>query len=264
VDRRERLRRLALETIDLSKDPYFMRNHLGQYECRLCLTLHKNEGNYLAHTQGKRHQQNLAKRAAKEAAEAPLLPAPQRRASVRKTVKIGRPGYRVTKQYSADAATRSLLFQIEYPEIEDAGRPRHRFMSAIEQKKEPTNWRHQYLLFAAEPYETICFKVPNWEVATDQKDAFFWHWDPDGKVYSLQVPFKEGQRQSLAPPPPPRPAPGGLPGMPGMGMGMVPPPPGMYGMPRPPPPGMGMMPPPPPPGMAMAIPPPPPRPPGMP
>ena len=51
VDRRERLRRLALETIDLSKDPYFMRNHLGQYECRLCLTLHTNEGNYLAHTQ---------------------------------------------------------------------------------------------------------------------------------------------------------------------------------------------------------------------
>lgn len=28
-----------------------MRNHLGQYECRLCLTLHTNEGNYLAHTQ---------------------------------------------------------------------------------------------------------------------------------------------------------------------------------------------------------------------
>ncbi len=51
MDRRERLRRLALETIDLAKDPYYMRNHLGQIECRLCLTLHPNEGNYLAHTQ---------------------------------------------------------------------------------------------------------------------------------------------------------------------------------------------------------------------
>lgn len=30
IDRRERLRRLALETIDLAKDPYFMRNHLGR------------------------------------------------------------------------------------------------------------------------------------------------------------------------------------------------------------------------------------------
>lgn len=30
-DRRERLRQLALETIDLQKDPYFMKNHLGNY-----------------------------------------------------------------------------------------------------------------------------------------------------------------------------------------------------------------------------------------
>ena len=52
VDRRERLRKLAMETIDLNNDPYFMRNHLGSYECKLCLTLHNNEGNYLAHTQG--------------------------------------------------------------------------------------------------------------------------------------------------------------------------------------------------------------------
>ena len=51
IDRRERLRRLAMETIDLAKDPYYMRNHLGQIECRLCLTIHPNEGNYLAHTQ---------------------------------------------------------------------------------------------------------------------------------------------------------------------------------------------------------------------
>lgn len=29
-DRRERLRQLALETIDLNKDPYFMKNHLGK------------------------------------------------------------------------------------------------------------------------------------------------------------------------------------------------------------------------------------------
>lgn len=52
-DRRERLRQLALETIDINKDPYFMKNHLGSYECKLCLTLHNNEGSYLAHTQGK-------------------------------------------------------------------------------------------------------------------------------------------------------------------------------------------------------------------
>jgi hypothetical protein len=100
-----------LEVIDVAKDPYLMQNHLGQYECRLCLTLHTNEGNYLAHTQGKRHQQNLAKRAAMEARDKPIQPAPKTAVAPRKTVKIGKPGYRVTKLYDADAQQRHLLFQ---------------------------------------------------------------------------------------------------------------------------------------------------------
>ena len=102
VDRRERLRQLALQTVDLMKDPYFMKNHLGSYECKLCLTLHNNEGNYLAHTQGKRHQQNLARRAAKEARDNPVLPQANRGSiKPRKTVKIGRPG---TQRPTATAA----------------------------------------------------------------------------------------------------------------------------------------------------------------
>lgn len=48
-------------------------------------------------------------------------------------VKIGRPGYRVTKQYDPELKQRSLLFQIEYPEIEDNIKPKHRVMSSFEQ-----------------------------------------------------------------------------------------------------------------------------------
>ena len=66
-------------------------------------------------TQGKRHQQNLAKRAAREAQDKPTAPAPQRRVAVKKTVKIGRPGYRVTKQFDSDVKQRSLLFQVLGP-----------------------------------------------------------------------------------------------------------------------------------------------------
>ena len=83
-----------------------------QYECRLCLTLHNNEGNYLAHTQGKRHQQNLAKRAVREAADRAVAPAPARRVALRRTVKIGRPGYRVTKQCNPETGARGLLYQV--------------------------------------------------------------------------------------------------------------------------------------------------------
>lgn len=78
------------------QDPYILRTHLGTLECRLCLTLHVNEGSYLAHTQGKKHQVNLARRAAKETKEAQLLIAPAATgvSAVRKKVfmKIGRPG----------------------------------------------------------------------------------------------------------------------------------------------------------------------------
>jgi len=91
-----------------------MQNHLGQIECKLCLTVHNNEGNYLAHTQGKRHQENLGRRAAKEAQEADSAgnfgKASAPKVEPRKTIKIGRPGYRVTRQRDPDSGqVRNLL-----------------------------------------------------------------------------------------------------------------------------------------------------------
>jgi splicing factor 3A subunit 2 len=46
----------------------------------------------------------------------------------------------------------------------------------------------QYLLVAAEPYETCGFKVPAREL--DKRDDWqFSHWDPDAKEFWLQVMF---------------------------------------------------------------------------
>ncbi|KAG5896247.1 hypothetical protein JTB14_011365 [Gonioctena quinquepunctata] len=246
-DRRERLRQLALETIDLQKDPYFMKNHLGSYECKLCLTLHNNEGSYLAHTQGKKHQANLARRAAKEAKDAPSLLQPEKpRVEPKKFVKIGRPGYRVTKQRDPENGQQSLLFQIDYPEINDMVLPRHRFMSAYEQKIEPPDRKWQYLLFAAEPYETIAFKVPSREV--EKTDTKFWtHWNKDTKQFFLQFAFKNENKRTTntivqrhtpflggVPPPPMLPVP--PPPRPPMFNPIPPPPPIMRAvMPVPPP-----------------------------
>ena len=47
-------------------------------------------------------------------------------------------------------------------------------MSAYEQKKEAWDKSYQYLLFAADPYEVVAFKIPNLEV--DRTDRFFSHW----------------------------------------------------------------------------------------
>uniref|UniRef100_A0A0D9VS84 Matrin-type domain-containing protein n=1 Tax=Leersia perrieri TaxID=77586 RepID=A0A0D9VS84_9ORYZ len=263
IDRRERLRRLALETIDLAKDPYFMRNHLGSYECKLCLTLHNNEGNYLAHTQGKRHQTNLAKRAAREAKDAPAQPQPNKRKfAPRKSVKIGRPGYTVTKQYDPDTKQHSFLFEIGYPEIEENIKPRHRFMASYEQKVESWDKKYQYLLFAAEPYEIIGFKIPSAEI-DKSADKFFNYWDPDKKQYILQLYFKPRQPEAIKPPAAPGTLPngsGGPGGPPRPPPPQIPPPPPQAPPPPPPNAPMGMPPriPPPPVGGAQPPPPPPP------
>lgn len=76
-------------------------------------------------------------------------------------------------------------WQVEYPEIEEGSKPRHRFMSAYEQKKEAWDKKYQYLLFAADPYEVIAFKVPNIEVERNEK--FFSHWYARTKSSSRQL-----------------------------------------------------------------------------
>lgn len=239
-----------------------MKNHLGSYECKLCLTLHNNEGSYLAHTQGKKHQANLARRAAKEAKEAPAQPAPEKaRVDIKKFVKIGRPGYKVTKQRDPDNGQQSLLFQIDYPEIVEGIAPRHRFMAAYEQKVEPPDRKWQYLLFAAEPYETIAFKVPSREVDKDPKKLWS-HWNRETKQFFLQFAFKIESKTPMSLPPPPTegkkevpiPAssasvPQQLPPPPRMPPGGVPPPGPPPNMPAPPPPPV------PPPGLPPGMPP---------
>eukprot|EP00158_Paraphelidium_tribonemae_P002585 Partr_v1_DN25492_c0_g1_i1_m53635 putative Splicing factor 3A subunit len=201
VDRRERLRQLAMDTIDLANDPYLMKNHLGRYECKLCLTLHTNEGSYMAHTQAKKHQANLARRAAKEsrstsATMAPFDPSQQlEQVQVRRNVvKIGRPGYRITKIRDPHTRQLGLLFQMHYPQIDQSviKTPHHRFMSAYEQRVEIPNRAYQYLLFAAEPYETVAFRVPALELdkRNDGADGMWHYWDSDARLYSVQILFR--------------------------------------------------------------------------
>ncbi|KAI0485092.1 hypothetical protein GGR56DRAFT_616816 [Xylariaceae sp. FL0804] len=241
ADRRERLRKLALETIDLDKDPYFFKNHVGSFECRLCLTVHQNDGSYLAHTQGKKHQTNLARRAAREQKEgggrgqggidpntglpAGVAGAGFGAAGVRRNlVKIGRPGYRITKVRDPVTRQQGLLFQLQYPEIAitagssssstggsgargaaaGAG-PKVRFMSAFEQRvDDPPDKAYQYMLVAAEPYETCGFKLQAREI--DRSGDRYWTWwDADLKEFWVQVMFLTEREERYV----------GVPGLPG-------------------------------------------------
>jgi splicing factor 3A subunit 2 len=190
-ERKERLKQLALESIDLAKDPYFTRNHVGSFECKLCCTMHRDEANYLAHTQGKKHQQGLARRAhqeklAEEQAKQNSSNATMTRSTPlisSQTLRIGRPAYQVYKSRDFDDNRRCLSFEIQYPEILEHLQPRYRFMSAFEQQVErPPNPNYQYLVLAAEPYTNIAFKVPNAPI-----DACTTHWDTARKLWTVTL-----------------------------------------------------------------------------
>lgn len=196
ANRRDRLRKLALETIDLSKDPYFMRTNVGTIECKLCLTIHPNEGNYMAHTQGKRHQSNLGRRAAQEATKKANvdsktqddLLARKSTAMRNKLLTIGKPGYKVTKSRNVKTKKRTLTFELDYPELGKNKRPCHRFLSAFEQNIDPPDRTVQYLVFACHPYETIAFKIPNLPIDKRDHPANF-HFDDETKKATFQFTY---------------------------------------------------------------------------
>ena len=110
-------------------------------------------------------------------------------------MRVGLPGYSVKKlSVAQDAAQpavkakRGLIFTIQYDEISDGLQPRHRFMSAFEQRIEPPDQNYQYLLVAAEPYETIAFKVPNLPI--DKGEGMFTtQWNKRTRTFRLQLFF---------------------------------------------------------------------------
>lgn len=148
-------------------------------------------------------------------------------------------------------------------------------MSSYEQKVQSWDKKYQYLLFAAEPYEIIGFKIPSTEI-DKSAEKFFSYWDPDKKEYMLQLYFKSRPAEANRPPPAPGTVPNGTGGsgaqprpppstvLPPPPHAPPPPPPNApMGMPPriPPPPTGGVQPPPPPPPVAngppRSIPPPP-------
>jgi splicing factor 3A subunit 2 len=105
-----------------------------------------------------------------------------------------------------------MMVQVHLPQIKPDVLPRRRFMSAWEQKREPPNKAYQYLIVclffpdsvmyvvlnrrnkvAAEPYETIAFRIPAREIEDESDDAGYWnwsHWDYDTKQFSFQFMFR--------------------------------------------------------------------------
>jgi splicing factor 3A subunit 2 len=199
IQRASRVSALKLQEKDLTEDQHLFRNQYGNLECKLCCTSHKTEASYIAHTYGKAHQRNVQRRrvflARKEAilggnrTEARLNP----QAPTQKRPKIGNPGFSIyrTKDSSGNL---SILFELTYEEIRKSTSPKYRIMSAFEQTMETPDPQYQYVLFAAQPYNTVAFKIPNLPV---MENLIIEEWRASERLYTFQVtlaaPVEPGQ-----------------------------------------------------------------------
>ena len=198
---------------------------MGIYECKLCLTIHNNEGSYLAHTQSKKHQTNLNKRKMIEAKHNLFVQETKNEQKQKeeelkiKYVKIGRPAYRIGKEKDFMSHKRKIKFEIDYPLIKGNITPQFRIMSELEvntqknkgnnlemnnngynndnnnidineekeEKKESNNYH--YVVFAAEPYENIAVKIPNMPLDYNPEKHFSF-WDDSKKIFYLTLNYK--------------------------------------------------------------------------
>jgi splicing factor 3A subunit 2 len=192
------------------------------------------------------HRLHRKRRAYKEAQEEKALPQPAvAQVDKKKFIKIGKPGYRITKRRDPVTQQNCMFFEVNYPEIVDGVTPKYRFMSAYEQKIEDQDSKFQYVLFAAEPYATIAFKIENRGIDTS-KEKIWKYYNEDTKTFYLQFHFKADRTETNTRPTRQgfQPAANPLnPFAPQAGMPPLPPPPpgmGMGMMGGPPPMGMGM------------------------
>lgn len=94
--------------------------------------------------------------------EGELQVAPKQSSVQRKVfLKIGRPGYRVTKVRDRESGKEGMMVQIHLPQIKAGIVPRRRFMSAWEQRREPPNKSYQYLIVRVNPY-FLCMLSSVW------------------------------------------------------------------------------------------------------
>lgn len=107
----------------------------------------------------------------------------------KKTIKIGRPGYKIFKVIDPQTGQKKITFELDYEQIDPLWKPFYRIMSSFEQKVEPHDRNYQYIIFAAEPYDNIGFKIPNNEIEEDES-LFYSEWNKEKKKFTLHLAFR--------------------------------------------------------------------------
>jgi len=153
----------------------------GSVECKVCLSIHPSYAAYYAHAQGKRHQQILKSLESKNQGATPPIP-------VTKTFKsVGIPQYDIVKIRDPDTLQLGVRLQLTLDKIKTGVEPEFRLMSAYEQTIDEVNTNYQYLVVAAEPYDSVALRIP---ASPIDEARTFAHFRKD-KTYYVQLLFQE-------------------------------------------------------------------------
>jgi splicing factor 3A subunit 2 len=194
------INRVLGEVYQFHNDPYMITNDMGTIECKLCLTAHRTKESYFLHKESKKHKENLSVKQyhlnkLKERQSGKLQPGMTAlggsSTSVRHTVlkpRVGKPGYSVIKQYHAVEGFHTISFKLECPLIEKGLKPRYRIINTYEQNVEAPDGEFQFIVFAAEPYENIGFKIPNCPIDSSK---VLREWDNTTSTFLLQIKFRD-------------------------------------------------------------------------
>ncbi|KAG0431318.1 Pre-mRNA-splicing factor sap62 [Dictyocoela muelleri] len=174
LHKRSRIKKLLIETHDLSNDPYYKINSIGKIECQLCLTTHNSEYNYIVHKQGYKHQLRCNKK-------------------YDSVIKKDIPKYRCFKIHDRNSDRQGYQIRVSYPDA--LFQPSFKFLGAEDllkngnkfifkedshrkdlndknlnkeemiDKKYKSNYQDfQYLVIACNGFESIGFKIQNREI----------------------------------------------------------------------------------------------------
>nr|BAS01514.1 mRNA splicing factor 3A subunit 2 [Lotharella vacuolata] len=185
----------ALDNLDFSNDPYYIREYNNNIKCKLCLTTHRSDSGYLAHTQGKRHLTNIVKRKSTQLGKNYSIFTEKEDTSSNKKTSIFNlyidyiyPGFTILKSMDRSNGNKVLFLELRFNYIAKNAIPDYKIISTFEQKIEEKNNNYKFLLIGCPNYKTIAFKIPNLKI-NSKSNYSFCHWDQNNKKLLLSFAF---------------------------------------------------------------------------
>jgi len=172
---KEKFMHAALENLDFTNDPYYVRGYDNNIKCKLCLTTHRSDSGYLAHTQGKRHLTNIAKRKSTHLGNNYIIFNEKKSDPYAEKTDNNYPGFTILKSFDHTNENKILLIELTFNNIDKNAVPDYKIISTFEQKIEEKDNNYKFLLVGCPRYKTIAFKIPNMRINSKSNYCFcYW------------------------------------------------------------------------------------------